>query len=138
MDAALQDPASISTCSDDDAYNTENARIYFGPLRTPERKFAAMEVNLAEPLTSDTSPPPDPAPTADEADITVDQDTDIDDNEDASRVEELVGGAEDGEDGGQDDEIPFSADYVDDGESSCSDTAQTFAYDLQNRPLRWH
>jgi len=40
MDDTPASPAS-STTSDSDAYNTEDARLYFGPLKTPERKFVA-------------------------------------------------------------------------------------------------
>lgn len=113
----------MPACSDDDAYNTENARIYFGPIRTPERKFTATEESPADPLTSDTVPPPNTTSMVEETDIAVDESNEGDDKEDESRVEELVGGTEGGEDDGQDDEvgqdgeIPFSADYVDDGES---------------------
>jgi len=37
MDDTPASPAS----SDSDAYNTEDARLYFGPLKTPERNFVA-------------------------------------------------------------------------------------------------
>jgi len=37
MDDSPASPAS----SDSDAYNTEDARLYFGPLKTPERNFVA-------------------------------------------------------------------------------------------------
>ena len=40
MDDTPASPAS-STASDSDAYNTEDARLYFGPLKTPERNFVA-------------------------------------------------------------------------------------------------
>ena len=40
MDETPASPAS-STASDSDAYNTEDARLYFGPLKTPERNFVA-------------------------------------------------------------------------------------------------
>lgn len=137
MDTALQDPGSISVCSDDDAYNTENARVHFGPLRSPERKFAAMEESLEQLLTSDTVPPPDPIPIADENKAVVEDDNATEDNEDEGRVEELVGGAEDDEGNGQDDEIPFSADYVDDGESFSSSLAKLHTYHRQNLHLPW-
>ncbi|KAF9477387.1 hypothetical protein BDN70DRAFT_881294 [Pholiota conissans] len=45
-------PAS-SSASDSDAYNTESARLYFGPFKTPERKFIATSKSLF--------PPPQPA-----------------------------------------------------------------------------
>ncbi|KAH9484321.1 hypothetical protein JR316_0003802 [Psilocybe cubensis] len=42
MDISARAPSpSPSSDSDSDSYNTESARIYFGPLKTPERKFAA-------------------------------------------------------------------------------------------------
>ena len=138
MDAALQDPGSVSVCSDDDTYNTENARIHFGPLRSPERKFAAMGESMERLLTSDTVPPPDPDTTGGGNEVVLEEDNGSDDNEDADRVEELVGGTEDDEGNGQDDEIPFSADYVDDGEYFYSGTVKIHTYDLQNPRLHWH
>lgn len=42
MDATVRAPSPTpSSGSDSDSYNTESARVYFGPLKTPERKFAA-------------------------------------------------------------------------------------------------
>ncbi|KAJ3540916.1 hypothetical protein NMY22_g4106 [Coprinellus aureogranulatus] len=101
MDTALQDA--------DDAYNTENARIYFGPLTTPERKFISDTVIV---------PPPDSSAVVAGGAALVGEGDETDDTEDASRVEELVGGADDEGDNGQEDEIPFGADYVEDEPSS--------------------
>lgn len=38
-DISVSSPPSSASASDNDAYNTESARLYFGPLKTPERKF---------------------------------------------------------------------------------------------------
>ncbi|KDR81591.1 hypothetical protein GALMADRAFT_263876 [Galerina marginata CBS 339.88] len=38
-----------SSASDSDAYNTESARLYFGPFKTPERKFVAASKRLFPP-----------------------------------------------------------------------------------------
>lgn len=51
-DITPSSPAS-SSASDSDAYNTESARVYFGPFKTPERKFIAASKSLF--------PPPQPA-----------------------------------------------------------------------------
>lgn len=42
-------PASSST--DSDAFNTESARLYFGPVKTPERNFVASNKQLFPPAT---------------------------------------------------------------------------------------
>lgn len=44
-------PASpvSSSGSNSDAFNTESARVYFGPLKTPERKFVAGSKTLFPP-----------------------------------------------------------------------------------------
>ena len=41
MNNYVPSPAS-SLASDTDAYNTADARLYFGPLRSPEKKFHPM------------------------------------------------------------------------------------------------
>lgn len=41
--------------SDSDAYNTESARLYFGPLKTPERNFVDNSKGLF-PTTQTTCP----------------------------------------------------------------------------------
>lgn len=49
MDEPLCSSPASSSASDSDAYNTESARIYFGPLKTPERKFVATSMHLFPP-----------------------------------------------------------------------------------------
>lgn len=48
MDDTPASPAS----SDSDAYNTEDARLYFGPLKTPERNFVAASQSRLFPTAS--------------------------------------------------------------------------------------
>ncbi|KAF8163284.1 hypothetical protein B0H34DRAFT_795011 [Crassisporium funariophilum] len=50
-DIAVASPAS-SSASDSDACNTESARVYFGPLKTPERNFVAVSSRLFPPAQS--------------------------------------------------------------------------------------
>ncbi|KAF4614810.1 hypothetical protein D9613_003046 [Agrocybe pediades] len=45
-DTAIPPSPTASTASDSDAYNTESARLYFGPLKTPERNFVGSTKNL--------------------------------------------------------------------------------------------
>lgn len=42
----LQMPASPASSVDSDAFNTTSAQIYFGPLRSPEKRFAAPAANF--------------------------------------------------------------------------------------------
>ncbi|KAF5315694.1 hypothetical protein D9611_004677 [Ephemerocybe angulata] len=119
MEAALQDPPSTSICSDDNEFNSENARLHFGPFKTPERKFAAMVDSPASP-TEVISPPPSTSLTIAPADneIVVDTEQENEESDDVERVEELIGSLLEVDGDGMDDEIPFSADYVDDEPSS--------------------
>lgn len=120
MEAALQDPPSLPTSEDDDLYNTDNARIHFGPLRTPERKIAAM-LGPPRSATPDPTPPHARLDTQSSGDIQRETSPEAEDSEDVDRVQELIGGDDDGDDvGALDEEIPFSADYVDDGQSISS------------------
>jgi hypothetical protein len=41
-----------SSASDSDAFNTESARLYFGPVKTPERNFVASKKQLHPSATS--------------------------------------------------------------------------------------
>ncbi|KAF8902106.1 hypothetical protein CPB84DRAFT_1846516 [Gymnopilus junonius] len=52
MDEPLCPSPASSSASDSDAYNTESARIYFGPLKTPERNFVAASKHLFPPPTA--------------------------------------------------------------------------------------
>jgi hypothetical protein len=42
----------LASAPDGDAYNTESARLYFGPLKTPERKFVYNSKGLFPPTQS--------------------------------------------------------------------------------------
>lgn len=42
----LQPPASPASSVDSDAYNSTAAQIFFGPLRSPEKRFAAPTASL--------------------------------------------------------------------------------------------
>jgi hypothetical protein len=46
MDDTTSTSSASSSTSDSDAYNTESARLYFGPVKTPERKFVAKNRRL--------------------------------------------------------------------------------------------
>ena len=48
----LSFPPSSASTPDSDAYNTESARLYFGPLKTPERKFVHNSKALFPPTQS--------------------------------------------------------------------------------------
>jgi hypothetical protein len=60
MNNHIPSPASSST-SDTDAYNTADARIHFGPLRSPEKKFHPIVAcsNIQHPSPA---PPTGPSP----------------------------------------------------------------------------
>lgn len=45
-------PASSASGSDDDGVNSESARVYFGPVKTPERNFMAANNLLPPPVPS--------------------------------------------------------------------------------------
>lgn len=51
-DISLSPPPSSASASDSEAYNTESARLYFGPLKTPERKFVHGSKGLFPPTQS--------------------------------------------------------------------------------------
>ncbi|KZT11367.1 uncharacterized protein LAESUDRAFT_720592 [Laetiporus sulphureus 93-53] len=52
-----------STSSDDsDAVNTESARVYFGPLQSPERKYAGLQFDTPVKRLVDPSSAPDTTP----------------------------------------------------------------------------
>jgi hypothetical protein len=57
MNNQAPSPAS-SLASDTDAYNTADARIHFGPLRSPEKRFHSIVAcsNLLHPSPSRSSP----------------------------------------------------------------------------------
>lgn len=55
MDTAAGAPSPTSSGSDSDSFNTESARIHFGPLKTPERKFAANASKRLFPPPSNSS-----------------------------------------------------------------------------------
>lgn len=46
MDDTTSNSSASSSTSDSDAYNTESARLYFGPVKTPERTFVAHNRRL--------------------------------------------------------------------------------------------
>lgn len=47
----MDDTAASPASSDSDTYNTEDARLYFGPLKTPERNFVAASQGRLFPTT---------------------------------------------------------------------------------------
>ena len=46
------EPPPSASAPDGDAYNTESARLYFGPLKTPERTFVYNSKGLFPPTQS--------------------------------------------------------------------------------------
>jgi hypothetical protein len=50
------EPPPSASAPDSDAYNTESARLYFGPLKTPERKFVYNSKGLFPPPTQSILP----------------------------------------------------------------------------------
>ncbi|KAF8798007.1 hypothetical protein BYT27DRAFT_6914718 [Phlegmacium glaucopus] len=48
-DISISSPPSSASASDSDTYNTESARLYFGPLKTPERNFVDNSKGLFPP-----------------------------------------------------------------------------------------
>jgi hypothetical protein len=46
------EPPPSASAPDSDAYNTESARLYFGPFQTPERKFVYNSKGLFPPTQS--------------------------------------------------------------------------------------
>ena len=48
----MMEPPPSASAPDSDAYNTESARLYFGPLKTPERTFVYNSKGLFPPTQS--------------------------------------------------------------------------------------
>lgn len=90
-DSTSASPAS-SSASDSDAFNTESARLYFGPVKTPERKFVASNKRLFPPAVPSllrrsprlSSPRPQPPPDP------VDRESAAEEAEDIDLVAQLV------------------------------------------------
>jgi len=88
-DSTSASPAS-SSASDSDAFNTESARLYFGPVKTPERQFVANNKRLFPPAVPPllrrsprlSSPRPQPDP--------VDRESTAEESEDIDLVAQLV------------------------------------------------
>lgn len=96
------------------------AKIHFGSFTTPQNTFTTTD-DPQPPLPSNPEPQDSPQPDT----IDPDQEAEQEDSEDVERVEELVGSADAEGQLSLDTDIPFSADYVDDGASekfrvSCS------------------
>lgn len=60
---------SLSSSSDDDAVNTDFARVHFGPLKSPEKKFAVQgdAQNFLTPVRRSARLSPSPAITSHES-----------------------------------------------------------------------
>lgn len=99
-DISISSLASSTSPLESDAYNTESARLYFGPLKTPERKFIDNSNRLFPPspiLSSPRSRSPSQL---------------IDDNEDMDLVVQLVNEPDEDE---EDSATPQAGDGVEDG-----------------------
>ena len=128
IEVALHNPIS----SDDDAFNTEDARIHFGPFKSPERKIITTmkegDSSFPQPVSSPreiivTEIATEEASEGNGNDIEVDGESEAEDFADASRVKELIGDLGDALQSSEkdDDEMemnPFSSnnDEGDDGE----------------------
>jgi len=126
MDDHTSPPSpTSSSASDSDAYNTESARLYFGPLKTPERNFVAATKNLFPPATITplrrsprlSSPRPRSTPPAD-LQITEKE------REDIEQVAQLVNGIEADEEGEEEESgsnsvpgTPLNGEVFPDGQS---------------------
>ncbi|KAF8959067.1 hypothetical protein BDZ97DRAFT_1761717 [Flammula alnicola] len=119
-DVPAPSPAS-SSASDSDAFNTESARLYFGPLKTPERKFVAASQRLF--------PPPQPTAVRRSPRLSsprlrsaspMDVQTTEEDMEDIERVVQLVNESdeEDGDMLNSDTSTPQMVDFLPDEPSS--------------------
>ena len=110
---AASPASSSSSASDSDGFNTESARLYFGPLKTPERKFVASNQRLFPPVEASplrrsprlSSPRPQPQPAAQ-----FDQDSPTEESEDIELVAQLVNEVEmdDDEEEEEEDELTNS------------------------------
>ena len=84
--------SASSSASESDAYNTESARLYFGPINTPERNFVATRLfppQASQPLRRSprlSSPRPHPPNTA----SIIEQDSVAQEANDIDLVAELV------------------------------------------------
>jgi hypothetical protein len=116
MEAALQSPPPLQSVSDEDAYSMDFAKIHFGSFTTPPNTFTTTD-DPRPPLPSNPEPQDSQPPTPQPDTIDPDQEAEQEDSEDVERVEELVGGADAEGQLSLDTDIPFSADYVDDGAS---------------------
>lgn len=106
---AASPASSSSSATDSDAFNTEAARLYFGPLKTPERNFVASTQRLFPPVNASplrrsprlSSPRPQPPPPT----FHVDHEINAQEIEDIELVAQLVNEVDVGDD---DDEMSNS------------------------------
>lgn len=131
-EATARIPSPVPSDSDSDSYNTESARIYFGPLKTPERKFAASSKALFPPPSTSplrrsprlSSPRPTLVTAGDFAEIR-------EDLEDIEQVAQLVNESEDEEDSIPNSGVgtPQNGEALD-GEFELSGTSVSYPYDI--------
>lgn len=110
-DISLSPPPSSASASDSDAYNTESARLYFGPLKTPERKFVHYSTGLFPP-TQSTLPRRSPRLSSPRARSPSQPE---DDNEDIDVVAQLIIASDEDEKHFSDSATPQAGDGVEDG-----------------------
>jgi len=98
MDDTTSTSSASTSASESDAYNTESARLYFGPVKTPERKFAANNRRLLPlqlPHSLRRSPRlSSPRPQPQNALSTLDQESAAQEARDIDLVAELVNDVE--------------------------------------------
>lgn len=110
-DVPLSSPPSSASASDSDAYNTESARLYFGPLKTPERKFVHNSKGLFPPSQS-TLPRRSPRLSSPRVRSPSQP---IDDNEDIDIVAQLITVPDEDEEHFSDSATPQGGDGLEDG-----------------------
>jgi hypothetical protein len=107
-DISLSPPPSSASALDSD---TESARLYFGPLKTPERKFVHYSTGLF-PLTQSTLPRRSPRLSSPRARSPSQP---VDDNEDIDVVAQLIIVSDEDEKQFSDSATPQAGDGVEDG-----------------------
>lgn len=130
---------ALSSTSDNDAFNTESARLHFGPVTSPERRLVAQQVSLFPPLQTTPlrrsprlSSPRQPSINPQDAYSTEDSD-------DLERVEEqLVNESDDeGVSGDSGPGTPRPETPLPDGAFPCLPPPRSLHLALQNRHLPW-
>ncbi|TFK29921.1 hypothetical protein FA15DRAFT_663226 [Coprinopsis marcescibilis] len=104
MEVALPISPTRQLIEDDDQYNTEKARLFFGPLKTPERRMSSIPDSTPSEHPGQASPSSAPANANSEIQPTMESSRVEDDADEALLAEELVQGMGEDEDDDDDDD----------------------------------